>query len=170
MYIYHISRNTHSRTSRYFQDNRFDLRQYMLSTPAARRTNWATHLSMWVRSTHNEIDTVVETRKGLSRISHRIACDSLVTFHPQRWTIQARVWDIYIPASLLFFTSTWWNTTRWSASQRCKRWRKYLTTIDIVRMEASFPPEIATLFDPRVIQRRCFGKFHVYTRHAIVLS
>lgn len=44
----------------------------------------------------------------------------------------------------LFFTSTWWDTARWSVSQRCMRWQKYLTTNDIVPAEASFPPEIAT--------------------------
>jgi len=45
----------------------------------------------------------------------------------------------------LFFASTWWDTTRWSVSQRCMRWQKYLTTNGIVP-EASFSPEIATSF------------------------
>lgn len=144
--------------SRCFQDKRFDLKQYMLSTPR-RNVQTERHTSACGcdrgRSTNNEIDTVMETRKELSRRNFRIACDwSLFIHRGERFSARMRYTGF-----ALFFASTW-NTTRWSASQRCKRWRKYLTTIDIVPKEASFP-EIATLFDSRAIQRRRFGKFHV---------
>lgn len=104
-----------------------------------------------------------EKRAFAHKLSNRVR---LVTFHPQRWTVR-RAYMRYIPALALFFAPTWWNTTRWSASQRCKRWRKYLTTIDIVIPRKHFLQKLQHCS----AQQRRFEESRVYpTRYRFELK
>lgn len=109
------------------------LKRYVLSTPR-RDVQTERHTSACGcdrgRSAYNKIDTVMETKKSFRAETSEIESRGLVTFHPQKWTVQC-AYEVYLGLAL-FFASTWWDTARRSASQRCTRWRKYLTTNDIV--------------------------------------